>query len=332
MAAAGLLVSGGCWFGGGNEVAVYTAVDARISEPVLNEFADDTAIKVIARFNAESAKTPGLADAIIAERSSPHCDVFWDNEVMNTLRLAEMGLLETYQPPLANEYPPLHQSIDATWHGFAARARVLLVNARLVPAAEHPKSINDLVDPKWKGRVAIANPLLGTSATHAACLFSVWGNDKSKQFFQALNDNAHVLRGNREVAKSVSAGQSAFGLTDADDAVIELDKGAEVTIVYPDQEADGLGTLFIPNTLAIVKGCPHPIQARTLVDFLLTPSIEEQLAKSPRPQIPLHVDATGTQRLPLPANVLAMQVDFAAAARQWKNVAALLTAEFGEGK
>ena len=55
----------------------------------------------------------------------------------------------------------------------------------------------------------------------------------------------------------------AFGLTDTDDAMGEVDAGSPVAIVYPDREPGQLGTLFIPNTLAMIKGAPHPDTARS---------------------------------------------------------------------
>jgi iron(III) transport system substrate-binding protein len=254
--------------------------------------------------------------------------VFWNNEILHTLRLEELGLLDSYRPPLAGEYPAMHRSGDGTWHGLAARARVLIVNTRLVSKDERPASISDLADPKWKDRVGIAKPLFGTTATHAACLFESWGDEKAKAFFARLKDNARIMSGNKHVARGVAAGQLAFGLTDTDDAIGEIEKGMDVMIVYPDQRAGEVGTLFIPNTLAILKNCPHPLEARKLVDYLLTPQIEEQLAAGPSAQIPLHPRAKGSPRVRSPATIRAMEVDFAAAARRWQEVAGYLRDAF----
>jgi iron(III) transport system substrate-binding protein len=294
----------------------------------LREFTADTGIKALPKFDTESTKTVGLTEAIIAEADRPRCDVFWNNEIMHTLRLQELGLLDTYQPPTAAEYPQMYRSIDGVWHGFAARARILIVNTQVVPAGDWPTSIHDLVDPKWQGKVAIAKPLFGTTATHAACLFEAWGDERAKEFFGRLKQNARVESGNKQVALAVASGELAFGLTDTDDAIGEIEKGHRVTIVYPDQQPDGPGTLFIPNTLSIIKNCPHPAEARRLIDYLLTPKIEEQLARSASAQIPLHPKAKGTDRVASPATVRAMQVDFAAAARRWKEVAGYLRDEF----
>ena len=76
------------------------------------------------------------------------------------------------------------------WYGFAARARVLMVNTNQLPEERRPKSIHDLTDPQWYDRCGIAKPLFGTTATQAACLFAAWGDDKAKDFFRDVKHNA----------------------------------------------------------------------------------------------------------------------------------------------
>ncbi len=68
-----------------------------------------------------------------------------------------------------------------------------------------------------------------------------------------------------------------FGLVDTDDAAVALKRGDPVAIVFPDQEQGGLGALSIPNTVALVKGSPHPAEGKRLVDFLLSESVEQRL-------------------------------------------------------
>lgn len=314
------------------QVVVYAALDAEFSQPVLARFQDDTGIYVASKFDVESTKTVGLTQAIISEAARPRCDVFWNNEILNTLRLEQRGLLEAYQSPAAASFPELFRSPEGTWHGFAARARILIVNAD-VPESERPDSIFDLLDPKWKGRIGIAKPLFGTTATHAACLFATLGDRKAKEFFRKLKANGVlVMSGNKQVAQAAGAGQIAFGLTDTDDAIGELEQGRRVAIVYPDRRPDQLGTLFIPNTLAIVKGCPHPEAARRLVDYLLQPNVEARLAAGPSAQIPLN-PVVETQletevRVETPRTVKAMPVDFRAASRQWDRTAEFIKKEF----
>jgi iron(III) transport system substrate-binding protein len=248
------------------------------------------------------------------------------------LRLEKAGLLESYDSPAAKDYPAWARSPAGTWHAFAARARVLVVNTKLVSEADRPRSIEDLADPKWRGRTAIAKPLFGTTASHAACLFVVWGDERAKQFFRRLKENdVQILSGNKQVAEAVASGQVAFGLTDTDDALVEIDKAMPVAIVYPDQGRDGLGTLLIPNTLGIIKGGPNPQHARRLVDYLLSPEVEAKLAAGGSGQIPLGANGKAPERLGLPADFKPMAVDFRAAADAWDAAARSLRDEFARG-
>ena len=312
-----------------NEIVVYAALDKEFSEPILNDFEQATGITVLAKYDIESTKTVGLTQLILSESARPRCDLFWNNEILNTLRLEERGLLEAYHSPIAKSYPEAFKSPDGTWHGFAGRARVLLVNTRLVREDERPKSIYDLADPKYKGKVGIAKPLFGTTATHAAVLFAVLGDERAQAFFRSLKENEiQIFGGNKQVAQAVAAGQIAFGLTDTDDAIIEIEQGQPVAIVYPDRAADQLGTLFIPNTLGIIKGAPHPAAARQLVDYVLSPEVETRLANCPSAQIPLNPQVRVKLRTESPTTVKALPVDFREAAQQWDATAQFIRNEF----
>ncbi|SIN77664.1 iron(III) transport system substrate-binding protein [Singulisphaera sp. GP187] len=310
-------------------VVVYTALDREFSEPVLDAFAKRAGVRVVSKFDVESTKTVGLTNLIVAESVRTRCDLFWNNEILNTLRLKDKGLLVPYHPARAGDLPETFRAKDGTWYGFAARARILLVNTKLVAEADRPTGIKDLLNPKWKGKIGIAKPLFGTTATHAACLFAALGEEKAKAYFRDLKANGvQLLSGNKQVAQAVGSGQIAFGLTDTDDAIGEIDAGNPVAMIYPDRGPDGLGTLFIPNTLAILKGAPHRKQAEALADYLLSPEVEAALATGPSAQIPLLKSTKVKARVETPQTVHAMEVDFEAAAKLWDRVAAFLADEF----
>ncbi len=323
----------GCWSAPDAEVVVYTALDREFCTQIFDDFTKKTGIVVQARFDTESTKTVGLAERIIQESDRPRCDLFWNNEILHTLRLERRRLLDVYRSPLAADYPQAYRSPNGTWCGFAARARILIVNTRVVPEDQRPDSIDDLGDPRWKGRLGIAKPLFGTTASHAACLFAVWGDEKAKAFFLRLKANGiKILSGNREVARRVATGELAFGLTDTDDAVVETDAGSPVVIIYPDSRSDQLGTLFIPNTLSVIRGAPHGKLAQQLVDYLLSSEVESRLARGPSAQIPLNRKVTTKPRVETPATVKAMQVDFAAAAEKWEQASEFIRDQFTTGE
>lgn len=327
------LLLAGCFDAPHQEVVVYTAADPDFCIPIFKKFTEETGIVVQPKFDTEAAKTVGLAEAIIAESDQPRCDVFWNNECLLSLRLERRGLLEAYRPVIATMYPAAYRDANGYWHGFAARARVLIVNTKLVEKKDRPTSILALADPKWRGRIGIAEPLFGTTATHAACLFAAWGNARGKDFFLKLKENGiHIMAGNKPVAEAVADGKLAFGLTDTDDAVGQLEQGKPVVIVYPDQEVGGLGTLFIPNTLTIVRGCHNGQAARRLVDYLLSPATEEALATGEGAHIPLNPDVKLPARVETPMTVRSMKVDFEAASEQWDDAMKFLRREFAKPK
>jgi len=324
-------IGGGCAKSHRTEVVVYAALDRGFSEPILDKFEKATGIKVLVKYDTESTKTVGLVNTIRAEKERPRCDVFWNNEIVNTLRLKHEGLLAPCKPAAAEPYPPVFRDAEGYWFGFAARARVLLVNTNLVPEDQMPDSIFSLADPKWKGRIGIGKPLFGTTATHAACLFAAMGTDKAQAFYHSLKaNNMRITAGNKAVALDVSAGRLAFAITDTDDALEEVEAGKPVVIVYPDGKPDQMGDLFIPNTLSMIKGAPHPEAAEKLIEYLLSPGVETALAEGAACQIPLNPQVKVKLRVKTPAEIKPMEVDFGQAAERFDEASRYLAESFLE--
>jgi iron(III) transport system substrate-binding protein len=316
-------------------VVLYCAQDRDFAVPLFDDFRQQTGLPIVPKYDTEKDKSVSLYKELLVEKDRPRCDVFWNNEILCTILLQKQGLLEPYDSPSAQPYPAEAKAADHTWHAFATRARILIVNTKLVPEKERPKSLFDLTDPRWRERVVMAKPQFGTSATQAACLFQVLGEERAKKFYLDLKANGvQIAPGNKDVAVWVGQGRTptgqpaAIGITDTDDAMEEVRDKHEVAIVYPDR--DKLGTLFIPNTLAIMKGCPNPQGARRLVDYLLSADVEKRLAEGESVQVPLNpeVQAKLPRGMETPKTVKAMAVDFAKAAEMWENAQTFLRREF----
>lgn len=314
-------------------VVVYCSQDREFAEGVFADFHIESKLAVAPKFDTEANKSVGIAVELEAEAARPRADVHWNNEILATIRLARKGLYEPYMSPAAAPFPDWTKAKDKSWQAFASRARVLIVNTNLVPEAERPKSLLDLTAPKWKGKVAMAKPLFGTTATQAACLFEVMGPDAAKQYFRDLKANdVQIVAGNKQSAAQVAEGRYAIGLTDTDDALIELNAGKPVAIVFPDRDGHKdhprMGLLYIPNTLAVVKGAPNPDGAKRMIDYLLR--AETKLAEGGGYQIPLNpkVRANLPASLLVPGQVKTMAVDFEKAADLWDEVQAFLRDEF----
>ncbi|MGE5329224.1 MAG: extracellular solute-binding protein [Deltaproteobacteria bacterium] len=261
------------------QVIVYTSVDQVFSEPVLKDFEAKTGIKVLSVYDVEATKTVGLVNRLIAEKNKPQADVFWNGEFVNTILLKDKDVLAQYKSPSASDIPANFIDADSKWTGFGGRARVLLVNKKLVKPADYPKSIYDLVSDKYKGeRIGIAKPVFGTTATHAAALYAVLGPEKAKEFFAKVRDRKlQIVDGNSVVKDMVAAGKLDMGLTDTDDAYSAVKDGGPVDIVVLDQDEKGMGTLVIPNTVGLVANGPNAEAGKKLVDYLLSKENEARL-------------------------------------------------------
>ena len=238
-------------------VTLYCAQDEVFAEPMLKEFTRQTGIRVRAVYDSEAVKTVGLANRLLAERSHPQCDVFWGNEELRTRQLAAQGVWRETNG----------------WIALGYRSRRVVVNTNSLPLAQAPRSLLDLTNVAWRGKVALAYPLFGTTAAQFAALRQFWGEARWETWCRALQANQpFVVDGNSVVAKFVAKGEAWIGLTDSDDLAAEQHEGAPVAALPMTDE-----TLLIPNTVAVIRGAPHPAAAQNLVEFLHSPEVMKQL-------------------------------------------------------
>jgi len=281
-----------CLFGCGKAektakiVTVYVSEDQVFSEPILQDFEKETGIRVKAVYDTEESKSTGTMNRLIAEKNNPQADVYWANEPIRAEVLKMKGVSAPYFSVQAKDIPAEFKDPDGYWTGFSARARVLVVNNSV---REKPGTILAYTDPRWKGRSVIANPLFGTTTSQMAALFTLWGDEKAQTFMAAMKDNdVAVSTNNGESADFVATGQYSFSLVDSDDAVNRMRQGQPVTMVYPDQGQNDIGSFIVPNAAVRIKGAPHPEEAGRLIDYLLSRETEQKLAFADCAQIPLH--------------------------------------------
>src|SRR5688572_18261688 len=192
----------GCRRSSEREAIVYASQDHVYAEPTLAEFSRATGIKVRAVYDSEAVKTVGLINRLLAEKSNPQCDVFWNNEELRTRQLAARGALRDTN----------------SWAAFGFRSRRVIVNTNLVDFVATPTSLAALTNSQWRGKIALAYPLFGTTATHFLALRQHWGAARWEQWCRALHANKPFLvDGNSVVVQFVGRGEALIGLTDSDD-------------------------------------------------------------------------------------------------------------------
>ncbi len=269
------------------QVVLYCSADQEYAEPIIAAFERQTGIKVLARFDTEAGKTVGLVQRLRSEGKSPIADVFWSSEVFYTIRLAREGLLDSYSSIAQKNWPGFLVGQNKLWHGFALRARVIAYSTSRVKSADVPRSLEDLCDPKWKGRIVIANPAFGTTGGDVASWFVHYGQARAKEILAQLRaNNIRIVDGNSTAVRLVATGQADVCMTDTDDVYAAQRNGWPVAMAWLDQ--GGAGTLAIPNTVALVAGSPHREPAMKLINFLLSEQVEKMLAQSDSHNSPVH--------------------------------------------
>lgn len=312
-----LFIIGGCT-DNSNSVVVYTTVDQVFSEPVLKDFENQTGIKVKALYDTEETKSTGILNRLIAEKDNPQSDVFWSGDPVRAVVLKIKGITTPYQSPAAQDIDEVFKDPEHHWTGFSARARVIIYNKNLLKQEDLPQSIFELTKEKYRGKVAIANPLFGTTSFHIAALFTTVGDEQAKQFLAGLKTNEVVIAtSNGDVKKRVVQGEIALGLTDTDDANEAIKEGADIGMVFLDQQ--GMGSLVMPNTVSLIKNSSHAENGKKLIDFLLSKETELKLAKSCA-QMPLHKDLEMPGNLPSLDKIIPMNIDYENTAQKLEEI------------
>ncbi|HWN96289.1 MAG TPA: extracellular solute-binding protein [Methylomirabilota bacterium] len=237
-------------------VIIYTSQDQQFAEPILTEFTKETGIKVRAVYDSEAVKTVGLANRLLAEGKHPRCDVWWSNEALRTQQLAQRGVLDT-------------NSIAQ----FGFRSRRIVINTNKVTFANAPKSLLELTNVEWRGKVALAYPMFGTTSAQFIALRQHWGAEKWETWCRALAANQPFLvDGNSVVVRLVGRGEAIIGLTDSDDVRAGEREGLPVAALPTNEE-----TVLIPNSVALVRGAPHANEGKQLLDYLMSEALQIRL-------------------------------------------------------
>lgn len=261
------------------QVVLYCSVDQTVAEPVVAEFEKQTGIEVLRRYDTEASKTVGLVNKIRAEQKNPAADVFWSSEIFYTIQLADEGLLSPYSSKLTESWPETYRDKDNLWYGLGIRGRVIGYNTSKVTAEESPKSLEDLLDSKWKGRVVMANPARGTTGGDIANWYIEYGEDGYRKLLEGLKQNGiRIVEGNSTAIRMVANGQADVCLTDTDD-VYAMQRN-KMPVAMNMLRRNGKATLGIPNTAAVIKGGPNPENAKILMGYLLGGECEKRLLES----------------------------------------------------
>lgn len=250
------------------KLVVYTSNESTLNDLVLAAFKKETGIEV----EPVAAGSGVVIRRLQAEKANPLGDIIWG--VSRSLLQTNKALFLPYASKNKDAIPAEYRDPDDLWIGNNLHLLVILQNTKLVPDGQGPKSWADLLDPKWKGKIAFTDPAnSGSAYATVTMLVDLWGGgDAGWKKVGDLFRNMKVLNRSSLVFQGVGNGEYPLGISLEYAGPLWAKGGAPVKVVYPSD-----GTTFSMEGVAIVKGGPNTENAKVFVDFINRKDVREMI-------------------------------------------------------
>ena len=248
-------------------LVIYTSHKEEVYGPIIKEFQQRTGIWVEVVTGGSGELLERIA--MEAEGGQPACDLMFGGGVESLA--AYEDCFEPCTPEGVENLRGVGLSEDNLWTPFSSLPLVLIYNTRLV-SEDEISGWADLLNPRWKGRIAFTDPTVsGSSYTAALTLFScIEGDDWDILARLVENLDGGALSDSGDVVESVRSGSRYIGVT-LEETALKWHV-PEVGIVYPAE-----GTSAVPDGCALIKGAQHAENARAFLDFVLGRDVQELL-------------------------------------------------------
>jgi iron(III) transport system substrate-binding protein len=253
------------------KLVVYTANESTLNDLVFGAFAKETGIQV----DPVAAGSGVLMRRLQAEKARPQGDIVWG--VSRSLLQTNKALFDAYASKNKDATPAEYRDPGDLWIGNNLHLLVILQNTKLVPVDQGPKSWADLLDPKWKGKIAFTDPAnSGSAYATVTMLVDLWGGgDAGWKKVGQLFKNMKVLNRSSLVFQGVGNGEYPLGISLEYAGPLWASNGAPVKVVYPSD-----GTTASMEGVGIVKGGPNTDSAKAFVDYINRKDVRETILKA----------------------------------------------------
>src|SRR5215468_5183337 len=282
------------------KVTWYTSTPVAAGQYIANEFEKRTGIKVemlrtggqnvIRRFQQE------------ADAGRIAVDVITMSDMSAANAMTKRGLFVPFKPQDFDKVLP--DAKDPNGHFIAQRLTLvgMLVRTDKVAAADHPKTWADLLAPKYKGKLVMADPSFTAIQLVVVATLS---KNLGWRFYEGLRKNdTLIVQGHEQVYDMVKRGERVIAAESADPRVYNDGKPPSNmrTIVSPD------GTIVVPSPSAVVKGSPHPNAAKLFAQFNMSVEVQSKLSEDGRPSA--RTDVPPPEGLPRLDEIAIYPVDY----------------------
>jgi iron(III) transport system substrate-binding protein len=272
-----------------DNLTVYSGRAERLIKPVLDAFTAKTGVQV----DLLSSGTTELVNRLKAEGDRTPADVFLTNDAGSLEQARAAGILRPLNMrEVDRAIPPQFRAPDNAWIGLSGRFWIIVYNTTQVKP-EELKSLLDVADPKWKGKIAIPNAGSEYLQAGVSVIRASYGDLKTKAFLEGLRDNAgaQVYQKSSQIVEAVAKGQASLGIVNHYYVYRHLaaQPGAQVAVFMPDQQEGGMGAIMNVAGIGIVKSTKHLDTAKLLVEFLVAQAGQKLFAELDK-EYPLHPD------------------------------------------
>ena len=264
----GLLGSAGCG-GPDEELVIYTSIYPQVIERMKPALAAEFPG---VSFEWRQAGSEQLARklSVELEAGGTRCDLLMTSDPFYYAQLAAAGHLATHDSPVTAEIPDGLKDAEGRWATVRVPVMVIGVNHDKIRKSEFPSSFQDLLDPRYAGKIAMGDPLKsGTNFTTVASLVRQYGWD----YFRGLAKNGiQSAGGNSTVTNKLETGERPIGIVLLENLLPRIEAGAPITVVYPTD-----GAVPVPSPVAVLRTSDKPALARRVRDFFFGQAMQDAI-------------------------------------------------------
>lgn len=285
LLAGAMLFSGMTFSATAQEVNLYTTREPRLIQPLLDEFAKDTGVKVNTVFVKD-----GLIERVKAEGDKSPADVLMTVDIGNLLDLVEAGVTQPVDSQVLRDVIPENlRGADNHWYTLSLRDRVAYVAADLDVKAI---TYEAFADPRWKGKVCIRSGQHPYNTALIAAMIAHNGLEATEDWLRNLKNNLarKAAGGDRDVARDILGGICDIGIANA--YYVGRMKNAEpgsdahkwgeaIKVVRPTfANEKSRGTHVNISGAAVARHAPNREEAVRLLEYLVSDKAQAMYAKA----------------------------------------------------
>jgi len=216
-----------------------------------------------------------VLDRVRAEKDNPQADVWFGAPAEAFDRATREKLLEPYIPTWSNAVSVEARENNDHWYGTYLTPEVIAYNTEAVSAAQAPKDWDDVLDPKWKGKLLIRDPI--ASGTMRAIFGAIVARSMARtgspeggyEWLRKLDANTREYVLNPTILyQKLGRQEGVITLWDMPD-IATLEQRTKIPVGYVIPSS---GTPVLVDGIAIIKGTKHPAEAKLYYEFVTTPA------------------------------------------------------------